>query len=359
LRRIFGIEDVAISEKTADKIWEEGNARLQELDTWALLKQAKVEIACTTDDPADDLAQHRELAGTELETRILPAFRPDKAIRIADPAFTDYLGKLGAAAGIGITSFAALAEALVRRVKFFHENGSRISDHALDKPLPAKVATAAEVEAIFAKRLKGEPLSDAEQGQHALAVLVEVGRAYHAHDWAMCFHIGAQRNNSSRKLKTMGPDVGADSASDIAAHSPGVATLLDRLDSTDQLPRTMLFGIDGQMNLWLSTLTGCFQDGKVVGKLQFGPAWWFNDHKEGNLRQMIDLANNGLLGTFVGMVTDSRSFASYPRHDYFRRLLCRLMGGWVDEGEYPDDAELLGTLIRGVCYENAKAYFRF
>lgn len=356
LRRIFGMDDIVINAKNAGRIWEEGNAKLAQMDTWFLLDQANVEVACTTDDPADDLAQHAEIAKTALKTRVLPAYRPDKAMRINQDGFAEYLEKLGSVAGVKISGFADMIEALVKRVAYFHERGARVSDHAVDVALPAESAPASTLEAMFKKRLAGGLLSEAEQGQYHLAMLTELGRAYAAHGWVMCFHIGAQRNNNSRMMGKLGADTGYDSVSDMTC-SRGIAHLLDSLDKEDKLPKTMLFCLNNKLNDILITLAGCFQDGRTVGKVQFGPAWWFNDHKEGNLQQLRDLCNNGLLGTFVGMLTDSRSFASYPRHDYFRRLLCRLLGEWVESGEYPDDPEALKTIVRGVSYENAKLYF--
>jgi glucuronate isomerase len=199
-------------------------------------------------------------------------------------------------------------------------------------------------------------LSDAEAAAYQRRLLQDLGALYAGQQWTMCLHIGAQRNNSQRGLMTLGPDTGFDAISD-ADHSRGIAGLLDDLDAVNALPKTMLFCLNPAMNEMLASLIGCFQDGRVVGKLQLGPAWWFNDHKDGNLRQLRALANHGVLGTFVGMVTDSRSFASYPRHDYFRRLLCRQLGRWVTDGEYPADAQTLETIVRGICYENAKRYF--
>jgi glucuronate isomerase len=355
LKRLFGIE-LRINEANAGHIWAMANAKLAEMDTWAFLEQAKVEIACTTDDPADDLAQHDELAQSALKTRVLPAYRPDRAMRINKPDFTEYLGQLGKASGITIDSFATLVRALDDRVGYFHARGARISDHALDIPLSVAPVNAAECEALFAKRLGGAELNDAEAGAYLRGLMEALGRVYARHGWAMCLHIGAHRNNNSRRMREMGPDTGYDSISDMTCSS-SLAALLDALDSTNELPKTMLFCLNPAMNEVLSTLIGAFQDGSVRGKLQFGPAWWFNDHKDGNLAQLATLANHGVLGTFVGMVTDSRSFASYPRHDYFRRLLCRLLGQWVEAGEYPNDMAALGEIVRGVCYENAKHYF--
>jgi glucuronate isomerase len=356
LRRIFGI-DLLINEKNADAIWEQANARLATMDTWSLLEQAKVEIACTTDDPADDLAQHAEIAQSKLKTRVLPAYRPDKAMRINKPDFVDYVAHLSGVSGVKIDSFASLMAALANRVEYFHARGGRISDHAIDIALPAVAATSEQLEAMFAKRLGGALLTDAEQAQYLRGLLDAVGAVYAKFGWTMCFHIGAMRNNNQRQLATLGPDTGYDSISDMTT-SAGLVALLDALDERHALPKTMLFNLNPAMNEVLSTMIGNFQDGSVAGKVQFGPAWWFNDHKVGNLEQLVAFGNHSVLGIFVGMVTDSRSFASYPRHDYFRRLVCRQIGEWVDGGEYPDDFEALSTIVRGICYDNAKNYFQ-
>jgi glucuronate isomerase len=356
LRRIFNI-DLIINEKNAEAIWEQANAKLADMDTWSMLEQAKVEIACTTDDPADDLLQHAEIAQSALKTRVLPAYRPDKAMRINNDGFVEYVARLSEVSGIQITSFATLIEALANRVGYFHERGGRISDHAIDIPLPTLAATPEQLEAFFAKRIKGELLSDMEQSQYLRGLLENIGTVYAKYEWTMCLHIGAMRNNNQRMLSTLGPDTGFDSIGDMTT-SNGLVALLSALDANDQLPKTMLFNLNPAMNEVLSTMIGNFQDGSVAGKVQFGPAWWFNDHKLGNLNQILAFGNHSVLGIFVGMVTDSRSFASYPRHDYFRRLVCRQFGEWVAGGEYPNDFEALATIVRGICYENAKNYFK-
>lgn len=356
LRRLFGI-DLVINDRNAEAIWEQANAKLATMDTWTFLEQAKVEIACTTDDPADDLLQHAEIAKSALTTRVLPAYRPDKAMRINNPGFVDYLARLAGAAGVKVDSFAALVAALAHRVEYFHARGGRISDHAIDLPLPTVAPSAPELEALFDKRVAGNLLSDAEQGQYLRGLLEALGAVYAKFDWTMCFHIGAMRNNNARMLDTLGPDTGFDSISDMTT-SGGLVALLSALDAGKQLPKTMLFNLNPAMNEVLSTMIGNFQDGSVAGKVQFGPAWWFNDHKLGNLAQLLACANHSVLGVFVGMVTDSRSFASYPRHDYFRRLVCRQLGEWVAAGEYPDDFDALATIVRGICYDNAKNYFK-
>jgi glucuronate isomerase len=356
LRRIFGI-DLVINENNAEAIWEQANAKLADMDTWTFLEQAKVEIACTTDDPADDLLQHAEIARSALKTRVLPAYRPDKAMRINNPGFPEYVAHLAEVSSVKIDSFASLIEALAKRVGYFHERGGRISDHALDIPLPTQAATPEQLEAFFAKRLNGELLSDLEQSQYLRGLLENIGTVYAQYGWTMCLHIGAMRNNNQRMLATLGPDTGFDSIGDMTT-SNGLVALLSTLDADNQLPKTMLFNLNPAMNEMLSTMIGNFQDGSVAGKVQFGPAWWFNDHKLGNLNQILAFGNHSVLGIFVGMVTDSRSFASYPRHDYFRRLVCRQFGEWVAGGEYPNDFEALATIVRGICYENAKNYFK-
>jgi glucuronate isomerase len=355
LQRLFGIT-LSVNSTNAPRIWEQANARLATMTCWTLLEQAKVEVVCTTDDPVDDLAQHEVIARSELSTRVLPAFRPDAAMRINRPGFVEYLATLGTVTGSRIARYADLVAALADRVAYFHQHGARISDHAIDLPISCDAVSVDACEALMSKRLSGAILSEAEQAAFQRGLLQDLGAIYARHGWAMCLHIGAQRNNSQRGMQMVGPDTGYDAISD-AGHSRGIAGLLDALDADGLLPKTMLFCLNPAMNEMLAALIGCFQDGSVAGKVQMGPAWWFNDHKDGNLRQLRALANHGVLGTFVGMVTDSRSFASYPRHDYFRRLLCRQLGRWVTDGEYPDDQQALETIVRGVCYDNAKRYF--
>jgi glucuronate isomerase len=357
LKNLFGIRAV-INAETGPRLWDEVNEQLSGMDTCSFLTRARVEVSCTTDDPADDLASHIALAGSKLTTRVLPAYRPDKAMRIEAPAFLPYLERLGQVADVEIRDFASLVRALEARIDFFHAIGGRASDHALDATLPATIPDDATVERLFARRLAGEVLTAEERGGYTAALLLHLGRAYARKGWTMCLHVGALRNTNSRGMASLGADTGYDTIAETTIAAP-LARLLDALDSEKLLPKTMLFCMNPTMNAVLSTMAGCFQDGTVAGKLQFGPAWWFNDHKDGNLEQMRTLANHGVLGTFVGMVTDSRSFAAFPRHEYFRRLLCRLLGQWVEAGEYPADQNALTTVVRGVSYENAKAYFAF
>jgi glucuronate isomerase len=277
---------------------------------------------------------------------------------INDSRFVAYVGILGEAANIKIRSFSTLIEALEHRVQYFDSSGARISDHAIDMPLPAQIATDRDLEILFSRRLEGAELDQEELAQYRLGLLIALGRVYAQHGWAMCFHIGAQRNNASRRFAALGPDSGYDSISD-RSFSAGLSRLLDALDRDNALPRTVLFCMNPNMNEVISTILGAFADETARSKVQFGPAWWFNDHKEGNLSQIAALANHGVLGTFVGMTTDSRSLASFPRHEYFRRLLCSRIGRWVEDGEYPLDQDALARLVRDICYYNAKTYFRF
>src|ERR1700691_3186897 len=357
LRRIFGIETI-INERNAPALWDAINRRLESIDAWRFLEQAKVETLCTTDDPGDDLKAHAELVRAGLKTRVLPSFRPDRAMAINDSGFVSYLDTLGEAADIQITSFSTLIEALERRVRYFDQHGARVSDHAIDTPLPERIPTDKELQILFSRRLKGTALDDEQLAQFQLGILVALGRVYAQRGWVMCLHIGAQRDNNSRRFATLGPNSGYDSISD-RSFAPGLSRLLDTLDRDDLLPRTMLFCMNPNMNEVLSSILGAFADDTARGKIQFGPAWWFNDHKEGNLLQLSTLANHGVLGTFVGMTTDSRSLASFPRHEYFRRLLCSRLGRLVGGGEYPLDEDALARLVRDVCYNNAKTWFRF
>ncbi len=355
LLKIFQIEAV-INAASSQKIWEQTTALLANMNTWTFLQHARVEVACTTDDPLDDLALHQQIASSQLRTRVLPAFRPDRAMRINADGFAAYIESLGQTCGHEIGSYPALLQALEARVLYFHARGARISDHAVDVPLGTQAASIADCDRWLKRRRKGLLLTDEEQAAYQRRLLQDLGGIYARQAWTMCLHIGAQRNNNSRGMQVLGPDTGYDAMSD-ATHTPGIAALLDALERGDELPKTMLFCLNPAMNDAMAVLIGCFQGGGARGKLQFGPAWWFNDHKEGNLRQLRTLANHGVLGSFVGMTTDSRSFASYPRHDYFRRLLCRQIGRWVTDGEYPHDRHALEALVRGVCHDNAEAYF--
>ena len=359
LLRYFDI-DILLNKDTAREIYDECSAKLRTsaFSVRNLLRRMKVEAVGTTDDPADSLEFHRKLQEEELDIAVVPTFRPDKAMTPDDPAaFATYLDKLAAVSGIDITDYDSLLAALDTRYAHFSDLGCRASDHGLEQ-VYAEVYTESEVRAIFDKARRGETLSAIEGSQFKSAMLVHFGQRDHAHGWVQQYHLGALRNNNSRKLKQSGPDTGWDSMGDFS-QARSLARLLDRLDSTDQLARTVLYNLNPADNEVMATMIGNFQDGTTPGKLQFGSGWWFLDQKDGMERQINALSNMGLLSRFVGMLTDSRSFLSYPRHEYFRRILCNLLGQDVENGELPNDINWLGKMVQDICYHNAKAYFGF
>lgn len=358
LKRFFGI-DKLLSPATAEEIWETANALLQTDDFTAqsLIKRSNVKAVCTTDDPVDSLQYHIALAkNSRFGVKVLPAFRPDKSFNIDRDGFTDWIGKLAALTGRRITSVAILKDALLERISFFHQVGCRVSDHALDQVVFA-AASEDQVDAVLQKALAGEALTAVEIQQYKTHILVFLGRQYARLGWVMQLHIGALRNTNSRMMRRLGPDSGYDATADYLIAEP-LAKFLDALDTTGELPRTILYCLNPGDNDVLAALMGCFQGGGIAGKLQFGSGWWFNDQKDGMIKQMTTLANVGLLSRFVGMLTDSRSFLSYTRHEYFRRILCNLIGEWVENGEIPDDRELLGRMVQNICFTNARQYFR-
>jgi glucuronate isomerase len=285
----------------------------------------------------------------------LPTFRPDRSFNIDRAEFVDYIPKLANASGVRIDRFADVLKALDARMEFFAQHGCRLADHGVDVTFFAET-TETELDAILARRLSGETLTPKEVEQYKTAVLLHLGREYAKRDWAMQLHMGALRNNNTRMFKQLGPDTGWDSITDSLVAS-NLSRYLDALDRDGLLPRTILYCLNPAQNEVLGTMIGNFQDGRVIGKMQFGSGWWFNDQKDGMIRQMTALANLGNLGAFVGMLTDSRSFLSYTRHEYFRRILCNLIGGWVENGEYPQDWAQLQRVVEGVCYGNASRYF--
>ena len=357
LARYFGITD-PLNEQTAQTIWDQANQQLagDGLTTHGILKRFDVRVVCTTDDPTDDLRHHQQLATLPLETRVLPAWRPDKAFAVDDPqAFHAWIGQLEACIGEKVTRLEGFLEALDQRLDFFHAQGCRLSDHGLAR-CPMPFDDFAVVSQIFQAASQGEALDAHARDQFTGYVLSWLGEGYARRGWTMQMHLGALRNNNRRLLKALGPDTGFDSIGDQTQGS-ALSAFLDGLDSRDQLPRTILYNLNPADNYLFATMIGNFQDGTIPGKVQLGSGWWFLDQKEGMEWQMNALSNLGLLSRFVGMVTDSRSFMSYPRHEYFRRVLCNLLGQDVEEGQIPDDPELLGTMIQNICYGNADAYF--
>ncbi|WP_138752646.1 glucuronate isomerase [Paenibacillus sinopodophylli] len=359
LRRYFGVEEL-INETNAPIIWEKVDAKLATGGYKArdLIQMSNVEVICTTDDPADSLEYHIGIkALDDFNVKVLPSFRPDKALEINRPTFLEWLDKLGTAASAAIETYDELLAVLEARVKFFDEVGCKVSDHALDYVAYAETSKDAAA-AIFAKALNGEVVSLDEEKQYKTYTLLFLGRLYAKHGWAMQFHINAARNNSSRMFDKLGPDTGFDSINDSTVAYP-LARLLDALDADDALPKTIVYSLNAKDNDVLGSIIGSFQGGGIPGKIQLGSAWWFNDTKNGMLDQINALANLGLLSRFIGMLTDSRSFLSYTRHEYFRRLLCNLLGEWVENGEAPQEMELLGDMVKNISYRNAKAYFGF
>ena len=359
LKRYFGIADRLLNTDTAREIYNHCSALLQtpEFSTRSLLTRMKVKVVCTTDDPVDSLEHHRALqADPAFAVRVLPTFRPDKAMAVEDPAvYNAYLDQLAAVANIPITDYEALLAALKARHDFFHQAGCRLSDHGLERAYATEFKPE-DVARIFAKVRRQETPTPLESDQFKSALLLELARMDAGRAWTQQFHLGALRNTNSRAFRALGPDTGYDSIGDWHLATP-LARFLDRLDSKDRLARTILYVLNPSDNDVVATMIGNFQDGSVPGKIQFGSGWWFNDQKDGMERQLNALSNMGLLSRFVGMLTDSRSFLSYPRHEYFRRVLCNLLGNDMENGELPHDFNLMGGMVRDICYHNAVNYF--
>ena len=359
LKRYFGY-DGCLNGETAEEVWNLCNEKLKtpEMSVRNLIRQSGVTLLCTTDDPADSLEWHKVIAEDDsFEVQVLPAWRPDKAMNIEKPDYADYLKKLGTAAETEIHTFADLKAALKKRMAFFDSMGCRASDHALEYVMYAP-ASDEEVETIFAKRLGGEMLTKAEELKFKTAFMLFVGKEYARLGWAMQLHYGCKRDNNVFRYEQLGPDTGYDCI-DNYAPSGQMADFLNALNVSDELPKTIIYSLNPNDNAAIGTILGCFQDSGAIGKIQQGSAWWFNDHKTGMIEQMTSLANLGLLGNFIGMLTDSRSFLSYTRHEYFRRILCELIGGWVENGEYPADMKVLGKMVEDISYNNAVRYFGF
>lgn len=357
LKRFFGI-DTVINEDTADEIWQKANAMLKEKEFTAknLIKRSNVKALCTTDDAIDTLEYHRQIReDKEFDVKVIPALRPDKGINIQNDTFVGWVNKLSEVSNIQISSYEDFINALEDRVDFFHSEGCRLSDHGIDN-IFFELGTDEEINEIFQKAMKGEKLEKAEIDKYKTRTLLNLARMYSTRGWTMQLHIGAMRNNNQKMFNRLGPDTGYDSIGDEKIAEP-LSKLLNEMNNKDELPRTILYNLNPADNDILGTMIGNFQGGGIPGKIQFGSGWWFNDQKDGMIKQMVSLANLGLLRRFVGMVTDSRSFISYTRHEYFRRVLCNLIGTWVVEGEAPYDLELLGNMVKEICYNNAKEYF--
>jgi glucuronate isomerase len=359
LKRPFGISDMMLNEKTAKNIWDACNAKLAAKDftTQGIVKQMKVEVICTTDDPIDSLEYHDAYSknGNGI-TRMLPAFRPDKAMAVEDvDAFLLYIQKLEVVSNMEIKDFETFMIALRARHDFFHTHGCRVSDHGLETAY-AEDYTDSDIKSIFKKLRKGKKIETVEKMKFKSAMVYEFGVMDHERGWVQQFHLGALRNNNSRMMRTIGPDTGFDSIGDFEI-ARTLSKFLDRLDSKNKLAKTILYNLNPRDNELIATMIGNFQDGSIPGKLQYGSGWWFLDQLDGMRKQIEALSHLGVLGQFVGMLTDSRSFLSYPRHEYFRRLLCNILGNEIEKGLIPNDSKLIGGLIEDVCYNNAKKYF--
>ncbi|WP_321337518.1 glucuronate isomerase [uncultured Cohaesibacter sp.] len=359
LQRYFGINEL-LSPETADMIWEKANGMLAEDSHSArgLLRQLKVEFVGTTDAPCDDLAFHKQIAedASLSDMVVAPSFRPDVAYKIDLPGFDGFIADLAKIVGYSVDSYAPLMKALIERLDHFVAHGCKATDHGIDVLRFAKPVDEASLDAIIAKRLSGEALSELEIAQFQTNMFVDLSKAYYERDLVMQLHIGAVRNSNHRLFKSLGPDVGGDSINDrpIAIELNG---LMGEMDRDGHLPKTVLYHLNPSFNEVIVSTAGNFQDGEIAGKVQAGSGWWFNDQLNGMERQMTQLSQMGLFSHFIGMLTDSRSFLSFPRHEYFRRLVCQMVGRWVENGHVPDDTEMLDKLVRDVCYQNAANWF--
>ena len=358
LKRYFGIEQL-LDESNAQRIWNQANEQLAGSDLTArgILKRFRVRALCTTDDPTDDLRHHRAIADASLGIAVYPAFRPDKALALHEPKnFNGWVDKLQGASNTDIGGLNDFLHALEARHAFFHQQGCRLSDHGLNA-CPAEFCSDQQAARIFAKARKGRAVSPQEQAQFSGYLMLLFGRLDAQRGWVKQLHLGALRNNNSRLVQKLGPDTGFDSIGDLP-QARALSGYLDRLDRENALPRMIIYNVNPADNYLLAAMVGNFMDGSVAGKIQFGSAWWFLDQKEGMQWQLRALSNLGLLARFVGMTTDSRSFMSFPRHEYFRRVLCNLLGQDIENGELPADEGLIGGMVRAICYPNARAFLQ-
>lgn len=359
LKKYFGYNGY-LNADTAEEVWNLASEKLKDssMSVRGIIEQSKVEIICTTDDPIDTLEWHKKIvADTSFKTRVLPAWRPDKAMNIETDFYLDYIESLADVSGIEITNFADLIRALSARMDYFERVGCSVSDHALDYVMFV-ASTKEEIEDIFARRLTNQKLLPNEILKFKTGFMQAVAKEYTKRQWIMQLHFGCKRNNNSAMFKDLGADTGFDCINNYAPSSQA-SDFLNNLLINDSLPKTILYSLNPNDDAFIGTIIGCFQDSSACGKIQQGSAWWFNDNKVGMINQMTSLANLGLLSNFLGMLTDSRSFLSYTRHEYFRRILCELIGSWVDNGEYPEDYPALEKIIKGISYNNTKKYFNW
>ncbi|KOS05648.1 glucuronate isomerase [Flavobacterium akiainvivens] len=358
LKRYFDVDDY-LNEASAKDIYANINSKLQQsgYSVQGLLTKMNVEMLCTTEDPIDTLEHHKTLGNGNFGTKVNTAFRPDKAVLIENDTYNDYLAQLEKASGTVINTYNDLKDALLKRLDFFHENGCRISDLGFNQ-LPFETFTDAEVTAIFEKRRHGGALTVVEADKFKTALLLFLCEEYATRGWVQQFHLGAMRNNNARMHRILGPDTGWDSIGDYM-QATTLSRFLDALDSKDKLAKTILYNLNPADNELFATMVGNFNDGSHRGKVQYGSGWWFLDQKDGMIKQLNALSNMGLLSCFVGMLTDSRSFMSFPRHEYFRRVLCNLLGQEMQTGELPQDIEWVGNMVADICYRNASQYFEY
>ena len=359
LSRYFGINEV-LNGNSSDRIYEKASAMLQDdnFRVQGLLEQMNVKVVCTTDDPVDTLEYHQQIAKTGIDLKVIPAWRPDKAMAVEDPeSYNAYINLLAEVSGKEINCYSDLLGVIKERHDYFHANGCRLSDHGIEN-FYAEDYSQTEIEKSFKKIRLGKTLNKDEVSKLKSALLYEFALMDHEKGWTQQFHIGALRNNNSRLFAKLGPDTGFDSIGDLAIAIP-MSRFLNRLDKDDKLAKTIIYNLNPKDNETMATMIGNFQDGSVPGKIQWGSGWWFLDQKDGMEKQINALSNLGLLSRFVGMLTDSRSFLSYPRHEYFRRILCNILGNDVENGEIPNDRALLGDMVENICYNNANNYFNF
>lgn len=358
LKKYFGYDGV-LSRKTAEQVWNLTKAAFAEggLSVRNIIRKSNVEVICTTDDPIDSLEWHEKIGESDFDVKVLPAWRPDKAVNIEKETFADYIRQLEEAAETEIVDIASLKAALTKRMDYFQERGCSVSDHGLDF-VPYVRCTEEQLADIFNSGKQGYPLTPVEIEGYKTEMMLFFAEEYQRRGWVMQLHYGCRRDNNQKMFEKLGPDTGFDC---ISNYTPAdkLASFLDAANGGSGLPKTILYSLNPEDNAVIGTLIGCFQGSEVPGKIQHGSAWWFNDHKKGMEEQMTTLASLGLLGKFIGMLTDSRSFLSYTRHEYFRRILCNLIGTWVEDGEFPADEELLETIVKGVSHDNAVRYFGF
>lgn len=358
LARYFDINEL-LNEKSAESIYEQASAKVnsQDYSTRNLLRKVKAEFVCTTEDPIDNLESHQQLAKSDYEVKVSTAFRPDKAILITNDGYNEYVDKLGEVAGIEINTYADLCDALKNRVAYFDKNGSKLSDHGLEH-IYFENFTENEINTIFKKKRENANLTNEEALKFQSAILLFLSETYHEFGWIQQFHLGALRNNNARMHRILGPDTGWDSIGDYS-QAQKLSAFLNALDNKDKLTKTIIYNLNPADNEVMATMIGNFNDGSVKGKVQFGSGWWFLDQKDGMTKQLNALSNMGLISCFIGMLTDSRSFLSFPRHEYFRRILCNLLGDEIQRGELPADMEWIGKMVADISYNNAKEYFKF